>query len=91
MCGISCILALEGHSQHSHHHQEQPHTNGDTTTSERKHLLRSLDQSLDKIKHRGPDARGHWLSEDNRVGTLVTAKPSTLPLAPLTLLLPSQL
>jgi asparagine synthetase B (glutamine-hydrolysing) len=38
---------------------------------ERKKLLRDLDQSLDKIKHRGPDSRGHWLSADNRVGTLV--------------------
>jgi len=97
MCGISCILALDGRSQHptadhsgahytnghtngdAHHH----HPNGDDTThakidpqtlghaSARKEIARDLDKSLDQIKHRGPDSRGHWISGDNRVGTLV--------------------
>lgn len=75
MCGISCVLALEGRSRHPSHH-DHAQTNGDTTASERKHLLQSLDASLDQIKHRGPDARGHWLSADNRVGTLVHHRSS---------------
>lgn len=28
----------------------------------------TLDNSLDSIKHRGPDARGQWISNDGRVG-----------------------
>ena len=28
----------------------------------------TLDSSLDSIKHRGPDARGQWISADSRVG-----------------------
>jgi asparagine synthase (glutamine-hydrolysing) len=30
----------------------------------------ALDASLDEIQHRGPDSRGHWISDDNRVGML---------------------
>jgi hypothetical protein len=29
---------------------------------------RTLEKSLDTIKHRGPDANGHWVSEECRVG-----------------------
>ena len=72
MCGISCVFGLKAHSPEPHQqHQSNGHSNGDTHVQERKKLLRDLDQSLDKIKHRGPDSRGHWLSADNRVGTLV--------------------
>jgi asparagine synthase (glutamine-hydrolysing) len=71
MCGISCVFGLKAHSPEAHQHQTNGHSNGDTHVQERKKLLRDLDQSLDKIKHRGPDSRGHWLSADNRVGTLV--------------------
>lgn len=66
MCGISCILALHGQAP-----QTEQLTNGHTPSSERKQLSKELDESLDQIKHRGPDARGQWISEDNRVGTLV--------------------
>lgn len=71
MCGISCVFGLKAHSPQPHQQQPNGYTNGDTQAQERKMLLRDLDQSLEKIKHRGPDSRGHWLSEDNRVGTLV--------------------
>lgn len=71
MCGISCVFGLKAHSPEPHQHQANGYANGDTHLQERKKLLHDLDQSLDKIKHRGPDARGHWLSADNRVGTLV--------------------
>jgi asparagine synthase (glutamine-hydrolysing) len=71
MCGISCVFGLKAHSPEPHQQHTNGYANGDTHVQERKKLLRDLDQSLDKIKHRGPDARGHWLSADNRVGTLV--------------------
>ena len=91
MCGISCILALDGRSHHAH----TSHTNGtngthqvngDTTAAShknhaRKQILHDLDKSLDLIKHRGPDSRGHWLSKDNRVGTLVNI-PQPSPASP---------
>lgn len=31
-------------------------------------LQSDLDSSLSKIKHRGPDARGQWISPDKRIG-----------------------
>jgi asparagine synthase (glutamine-hydrolysing) len=71
MCGISCVFGLKAHSPEPHQHQTNGYANGDAHMQERKKLLRDLDQSLDKIKHRGPDSRGYWLSADNRVGTLV--------------------
>ncbi|KAF2090147.1 asparagine synthase [Saccharata proteae CBS 121410] len=52
MCGISCILQ-----------QEAPDASAEYTA----HLSRELDGSLELIKHRGPDSRGHWISPDNRV------------------------
>ena len=75
MCGISCVFGLTANSPESHQQQPNGYSNGDTHVQERKKLLRNLDQSLDKIKHRGPDSRGHWLSADNRVGTLVVPSP----------------
>ncbi|KAK4982961.1 hypothetical protein LTR66_009015 [Elasticomyces elasticus] len=69
MCGISCILTL----QNSSHEHAQPgalpnghdhQTNGDT---DRARLARELDESLESIKHRGPDSRGQWISDNKRV------------------------
>jgi hypothetical protein len=37
---------------------------------QRDDVQEALDASLDKIQHRGPDSRGHWISDDNRVGML---------------------
>jgi len=71
MCGITCILSLS--SQHRHHPNGQP--NGTTSTSKnegREDLARELNASMDQIKHRGPDARGKWISDDCRVGTLAS-------------------
>lgn len=72
MCGISCILAL----QHSHHKLPDPanlsksvHTNGDADHAK---LSAELDASLDQIEHRGPDSRGQWISNDKRVGPLIS-------------------
>lgn len=71
MCGISCILGLS-----PAHKQTQGVANGTSnghdhkTETPREQLLHELDASLAQIKHRGPDASGHWISDDNRVGTL---------------------
>lgn len=32
-------------------------------------ILTQLDDSLDKISHRGPDSRGTWVNADRTVGT----------------------
>ena len=53
MCGITCAVALRGHGP---------------LTKQREVLSKTLEESLDTIKHRGPDANGHWISEDCRVG-----------------------
>ena len=73
MCGISCILAL----QQAHHKPKDPgnlqheiegvEINGDL---EHNKLAKELDDSLELIKHRGPDSRGQWISSDKRVGPL---------------------
>ena len=58
MCGITASLALE--SRISTH----------LTSKEvvRKQLSQEIDNSLEIVKHRGPDARGQWISSDARVG-----------------------
>ncbi len=57
MCGISVIVALERHGRR--------HAARDKAeTSER------LTNSLERIKHRGPDSQGQWISHDGRVGPL---------------------
>lgn len=79
MCGISCILTQE----HPSHTGQQPiangtpnglpngfHTKHDTTRSAISH---ELNASLDQIRHRGPDSRGQWISDDNRVGPLLSS------------------
>ncbi|KAL2810551.1 nucleophile aminohydrolase [Aspergillus granulosus] len=35
---------------------------------EREQLEQNIDESLEIVKHRGPDASGKWISPDNRVG-----------------------
>jgi len=37
---------------------------------ERQRVYQDLQASLDKIQHRGPDSRNHWISEDTRVGKI---------------------
>ena len=53
MCGISCAVALRGHGP---------------LDRNREKLSKILDESLDTIKHRGPDANGQWISENQQVG-----------------------
>ena len=35
---------------------------------DRSSLSKTINDSLDTIKHRGPDSKGHWISENGRVG-----------------------
>lgn len=53
MCGISVVIALHGT------------TLDDGTRS----IAAQLNESLDKISHRGPDSRGIWVNDDQSVGT----------------------
>lgn len=80
MCGISCILGLEGQAAHPPPSEHINGVNGHVVNGEvdckRLELEKELDASLELIKHRGPDSRGHWISPDNRVGTLATYPPS---------------
>lgn len=54
MCGLTAFLA-------SHQQDGQGDSMEDSAES-------TIDASLDLVKHRGPDARGKWLSPDRRVG-----------------------
>ena len=63
MCGISVIVTLEGHRRN----KDVNGVNGDV----RSKISRELDESLEMIAHRGPDSRGKWISDDNRVGILL--------------------
>lgn len=63
MCGISCVVALDrcGDSIAS-----SPKAPGNET--ELQNLEQQLEASLEIIKHRGPDSRGHYISADRKVG-----------------------
>ena len=57
MCGISAIIALHGFNATANGAENDAET-----------LSTKLNESLEMIKHRGPDSRGQWISKDNRVG-----------------------
>lgn len=54
MCGISCIVALEERTRR-------------LNQKDKDEIARRLDASFEKIRHRGPDSTGQWISEDGRV------------------------
>lgn len=54
MCGLTAVLCLRGGACEN---------NVDPQV-----LDRQMDESLELVKHRGPDARGQWFSPDHRVG-----------------------
>ncbi|PLB39027.1 asparagine synthetase B family protein [Aspergillus candidus] len=56
MCGLTAFLRLGG--------DNTPRNSEDNAQA----LSKQIDDSLELVKHRGPDARGQWLSEDLRVG-----------------------
>ena len=59
MCGLSAIVGLADGGQDGHVVQGQ---NQDS-------LTREMEDSLQLIKHRGPDSRGIWVSPDQRIGS----------------------
>ncbi|KAL6239510.1 hypothetical protein BDW75DRAFT_227146 [Aspergillus navahoensis] len=69
MCGLSAILSLEG----------ARYLQADNTHPQA--LACQMDESLELVKHRGPDARGQWFSSDYRVG-LGHARLSIVDLSP---------
>ena len=54
MCGISCIVALEGRARRS-------------TQKDKDQIAGRLDASFETLRHRGPDSTGKWVSKDGRV------------------------
>lgn len=57
MCGISAVVALDSVKSST---LNDPYY--------RTWLRQSLNESLATIKHRGPDARSQWISDNCRVG-----------------------
>ena len=78
MCGITAVLSLAnphswsgiashgpldtGCKEESEVHRSQ--SSNDVAES----LEDQINNSLDIIKHRGPDSHGNWISDDGRVG-----------------------
>jgi asparagine synthase (glutamine-hydrolysing) len=58
MCGISALIALP-YAQ-----------NGDPEHIDHEALKKQMQESLDLIKHRGPDYSGIWISGDRRIGVV---------------------
>lgn len=57
MCGLTAFLTLNADASDHSPTDESPEA-----------LRHQMDKSLEMVKHRGPDARGQWLSPDCRVG-----------------------
>lgn len=53
MCGISVVIALHGTS---------------LDDGGPRNITTQLDDSLDRISHRGPDSRGIWVNKERSVG-----------------------
>lgn len=52
MCGISVVIALQG----------------TRLDKGKRSIAAQLNESLDRISHRGPDSRGTWVNDDQTVG-----------------------
>jgi asparagine synthase (glutamine-hydrolysing) len=59
MCGISAFLSHTGAASSNQQIK---------TEAEAKHVETELENSLNIVSHRGPDARGRWFSDDHQVG-----------------------
>ncbi len=55
MCGVSAFVELTRNGSFNPALQE-------------KKLETQLEESMDYINHRGPDARGRWFGDDHEVG-----------------------
>ena len=63
MCGISAIVALTDPVQGGHR------ATGNNKGDDNDALTREMENSLQLIKHRGPDSSGIWINPDQRIGT----------------------
>ncbi|KAK5951667.1 hypothetical protein OHC33_007346 [Knufia fluminis] len=54
MCGISCIVALDERTRR-------------LNQKDKDNICKRLDASFEKIRHRGPDSTGKWISNDGGV------------------------
>ena len=71
MCGISCTIALKGKAPKLNKHGVR--NLAEAYERERTILSKQMEESLETIKHRGPDDRGYWFSDYNRVGGFIVA------------------
>jgi asparagine synthetase B (glutamine-hydrolysing) len=60
MCGLTAFLALRPAPLDG--------KNGHVSTD---NMQEALEASIEIVKHRGPDARGHWISADSQVGKCI--------------------
>jgi asparagine synthetase B (glutamine-hydrolysing) len=71
MCGISCVVTLRGNGAKANSYGAR--FQAEAYGRERHVLSQQMEKSLETIKHRGPDGRGYWFSDFNRVGALCCA------------------
>lgn len=57
MCGIVALISIDGKPLDDALGEEQ--------------VEGKLDESLERIKHRGPDGKGIWISKERDVGELL--------------------
>ncbi|KAJ5781064.1 hypothetical protein N7457_006224 [Penicillium paradoxum] len=57
MCGITAFLSHAGEA-----------SSNEQTNGQAQHVAAELENSLNIVAHRGPDARGRWFSDDYQVG-----------------------
>lgn len=76
MCGISTIVVLPPSSTGNGEGSSTEHDDGRDVALNRQRLHDEMRESLETIKHRGPDASGVWISGDERIGTYGTPSVS---------------
>ena len=57
MCGISAFLCHTGEA-----------SSNEQTKAQAQHVAAEMENSLNLVGYRGPDARGRWFSDDYQVG-----------------------
>ena len=89
MCGVTAVLNLancHGEIKSSSQRPQDKGTKDETEVHESQssnHVAESLqdqlNNSLDIIKHRGPDSHGSWISDDSRIGMSIRALQGRVP------------
>lgn len=88
MCGVTAVLTLtncHGEIKSSSHRPQDKGAKDETEVHGRQssnHVAESLqdqiNNSLDIIKHRGPDSHGSWISDDSRIGMSIRGLQGTV-------------